>query len=225
MVRYILQSSKKLFSWFFTIFLMVIFSGFFLTALAIAGEVQLEWEVNTEPEASGYILYWGGTSRFYPDSVDIGNQNTYTISGLEEGRRYYFSVTVYDDVGNESTYSNEVYTVVRETDSDQDGLSDADEISIYATNPLSTDTDRDGAGDGLEVIHGSDPTDILSIPYCAADFDQDGDVNSMDMNQSLAEYGRNNCSNNCDGDFDSDGDVDGKDFSLFIKFFGTSGCP
>jgi hypothetical protein len=225
MVRYVLQNLKKLFGWFFAIFPMVFFSGFFFLAPSIAGEIQLEWEFNSEPEATGYIVYWGGTSRIYPDSVDIGNQNTYTISGLDEGRRYYFSVTVYDDVGNESTYSNEVYTVVRSADSDKDGLSDTDEINFYATNPLSTDTDRDGAGDGLEVAHGSDPLDVLSIPYCAADFDQDGDVSSMDMNQILAEYGGMICSNTCDGDFDTDGDVDGKDVSLFIKFFGKSGCP
>ena len=42
-------------------------------------------------------------------------------------------------------------------DSDGDGLSDGEEVSA-GSNPLNTDTDGDGALDGSEVIAGSDPT-------------------------------------------------------------------
>ena len=47
--------------------------------------------------------------------------------------------------------------VVVDLDSDQDGLSDADEINIYGTNPLKSDTDGDGYLDGDEVKNGYNP--------------------------------------------------------------------
>src|SRR5215212_9762661 len=43
------------------------------------------------------------------------------------------------------------------TDSDGDGLYDADETGVYGTNPSAYDTDGDGSGDGEEVYNGSDP--------------------------------------------------------------------
>jgi hypothetical protein len=42
-------------------------------------------------------------------------------------------------------------------DSDHDGLSDADEINIWHTDPHDPDTDHDGFSDGLEVQNGYDP--------------------------------------------------------------------
>ena len=42
-------------------------------------------------------------------------------------------------------------------DSDDDNLSDYDEIHIYTTDPLNVDTDGDGASDGKEVELGTDP--------------------------------------------------------------------
>ena len=47
--------------------------------------------------------------------------------------------------------------VVVDLDSDQDGLSDADEINVYGTNPLKSDTDGDGYLDGDEVNNGYNP--------------------------------------------------------------------
>ncbi len=44
-----------------------------------------------------------------------------------------------------------------EVDSDGDGLSDADEIEISGTDPLTFDSDGDGVGDGDEVAAGTDP--------------------------------------------------------------------
>ena len=38
-----------------------------------------------------------------------------------------------------------------DVDSDDDGISDGDEVLTYSSNPLSTDTDGDGLEDGLEA--------------------------------------------------------------------------
>ncbi|MDD4332968.1 MAG: hypothetical protein PHT51_02545 [Patescibacteria group bacterium] len=42
-------------------------------------------------------------------------------------------------------------------DSDEDGLSDRDEVRIYSTDPLNPDTDGDGIVDGEEVKNGYNP--------------------------------------------------------------------
>ena len=58
-------------------------------------------------------------------------------------------------IGEENTLVPEEVAV--DLDSDQDGLSDADEINVYGTNPLKSDTDGDGYLDGDEVKNGYNP--------------------------------------------------------------------
>ncbi len=53
-------------------------------------------------------------------------------------------------------------------ESDGDGLSDADELTRYLTNPVQLDTDGDLLDDGLEVTYGSDPLDPSSSPLGAS---------------------------------------------------------
>ena len=42
-------------------------------------------------------------------------------------------------------------------DSDKDGISDYDEITLFKTNPFNADTDGDGYPDGVEILNGTDP--------------------------------------------------------------------
>ncbi|UCE10287.1 MAG: M20/M25/M40 family metallo-hydrolase [Candidatus Thorarchaeota archaeon] len=56
-------------------------------------------------------------------------------------------------------------------DIDGDGLSNLDEINVYGTDHLSSDTDTDGMPDGWEVVNGLDP---LSAGDRFADPDEDG---------------------------------------------------
>lgn len=46
---------------------------------------------------------------------------------------------------------------LREKDTDQDGLSDFDELYIYSSSPYLKDTDSDGISDQQEVAQGTDP--------------------------------------------------------------------
>src|SRR3989441_12234822 len=77
-------------------------------ALSSAAPVTLAWDPNAEPDLAGYKLYYGFSSGSYPLSVDVGNLTTYTLSGLLEGRIYYFATTAYNLSLAESGFSNEV---------------------------------------------------------------------------------------------------------------------
>ena len=55
-------------------------------------------------------------------------------------------------------------TTPADQDSDQDLLTDDEEIFKHGTDPFDADTDQDGAPDHVEVEAGSDPLDPTSIP-------------------------------------------------------------
>ena len=60
----------------------------------------------------GYRVYYGVASRTYTNMVDVGAATNVTISGLVEGKTYYFAATAYNILGLESDYSDEVvYTI------------------------------------------------------------------------------------------------------------------
>ena len=57
--------------------------------------------------AVGYVLHFGTKPGNYSASVDVGNVSEYIISEDFEPGIYYFAVTAYDEVGNESGFSVE----------------------------------------------------------------------------------------------------------------------
>jgi hypothetical protein len=61
-------------------------------------------------------------------------------------------------------------------DSDGDGLSDAEELSL-GTNPFNSDTDGDNYSDGYEYYAGNDPNDSMDYPLAVVIFvdDESGD--------------------------------------------------
>jgi hypothetical protein len=60
-------------------------------------------------------------------------------------------------------------------DSDSDGLPDAQEISIYHTDPFNSDSDGDGYTDGEEIKHGFSPYNkIIGVRLDKNDQDKDG---------------------------------------------------
>lgn len=84
-----------------------------LTAsLQAAGSVTLAWDANTEPDKSGYNVYFGETIGNYTNKIAAGNLTSFTVAGLTESKTYYFVVTCYNASGLESDFSNRVsYTV------------------------------------------------------------------------------------------------------------------
>lgn len=75
---------------------------------ALAAEVTLAWNPNTESDLAGYRIHHGTASGNYTVHIDVHNVSTYTVTGLTEGQTYYFAATAYDASGNESEYSNQV---------------------------------------------------------------------------------------------------------------------
>ena len=69
--------------------------------------VTVSWDANRESDLSGYRVYYGTRSADYNEQISVGNVTSFRVSGLEEGRRYYFAVTAVDVSGNESGFSNE----------------------------------------------------------------------------------------------------------------------
>jgi len=67
------------------------------------------WNANTESDLAGYRVYYGTSSRNYPNSISVGKVASATVSGLTVGTVYYFAVRAVDAAGNLSGYSAEVY--------------------------------------------------------------------------------------------------------------------
>lgn len=69
--------------------------------------VYLAWNPSPDTAVAGYNVHYGLASRTYTKIVPVGNATNVTISGLVAGATYYFAATAYDDIGQESGYSDE----------------------------------------------------------------------------------------------------------------------
>jgi hypothetical protein len=78
----------------------------FLAPCALAASLTLAWDASAG--ATGYIIHYGTASRNYTATVEVGNTTTASLSGLDPAKVYYMAVTTYDDVGDESKFSNEI---------------------------------------------------------------------------------------------------------------------
>ena len=77
--------------------------------------VTISWETNTladgttiDSSVTGYRVYYGTSSRNYPNSISVGKVMSSTISGLTKGTKYYIAIKAEDTSGNLSGYSAEV---------------------------------------------------------------------------------------------------------------------
>jgi Fibronectin type III domain len=79
---------------FSVLLLLACFSG-----KAIAADITLAWDHNSEPDLAGYKLYLGNSSRNYTHVTDLGLTTQYTISNLMDGTVYFFTLTAYNQKG------------------------------------------------------------------------------------------------------------------------------
>jgi Fibronectin type III domain len=77
-----------------------------------AASVSLTWNPSSDTNVTGYNIYYGTSSGDYTTEINVGNISVITISNLTAGMTYYFAVTAFDAVGDESFFSNEATFIV-----------------------------------------------------------------------------------------------------------------
>ncbi len=73
---------------------------------AYAAQVSIAWNPDTG-QVAGYKLAYGTSTGNYANTVDAGNNTSYTLQNLS-GATYYFVVAAYDSSGNQSPPSAEL---------------------------------------------------------------------------------------------------------------------
>jgi hypothetical protein len=97
----------------FTLSVLAIISILLLTApLCRAAQVVLAWDPNPEPSVTGYRVYYGTSSYYYSNVIDVGNRTDCTITGLLPGITYYIAATTCSSTGDESNFSGEIVYAV-----------------------------------------------------------------------------------------------------------------
>ena len=165
--------------------LLTLFLGTWIfVPAARASDVTLKWDppttnVDETPlvDLAGYKLYYGTSAGSYNTVIDVGNVATTAIPNLDEGIIYYFAVTAYDDLGNESGFSNEVNKVILATPPGN--------IDVYT--PASA-TRVDGYDlIALELSWGSTLLDTNWNPL--SDLDNNGFIDQSDLNILIGNFG------------------------------------
>ena len=87
------------------------------------------------------------------------------------------------------------------TDTDNDGVSDRDEIEVYGTDINNRDTDGDGYSDWIELNNGFSPLENNGLRLEDADFDKDGLTDYLEL-----RFKTNIKNSDTDGDGYSDGE-------------------
>jgi hypothetical protein len=76
-----------------------------LTVVAGIGTVELAWDRNAEPDVRGYRVYRAVDTGDFQRIVDMVDVPAYSDHEIQTGKRYRYSVTAVDQVGNESARS------------------------------------------------------------------------------------------------------------------------
>ncbi|HAA03994.1 MAG TPA: hypothetical protein DCE18_11535, partial [Syntrophobacteraceae bacterium] len=123
---------------------LILLSTILFSQPVLAASVTLAWDANTQTGVTGYKIYWGTSSGNYPDSKDVGNVTTYTVTGLNSGTTYYFVATSHTNTGAESGFSNQVSTTTPVVNTAP--VASSGSLSVSGKNPaygslIATDAD------------------------------------------------------------------------------------
>ena len=142
--------------------LLTLFAFIFFANLALAGSATVSWNANTESDLAGYKIYYGTSPRTgtdpktcglcgYSTSTNVGKVTNYVFSNLTNNQTYYFSVSAYDTLNNESAFSSQVskYVSIMSADLNGNGRVNTQDFSILlsywgSTSKPPADLNRDG---------------------------------------------------------------------------------
>ena len=202
----------------------------------VEGRVRISWNLNSEPDVTGYKVYFDDDQSGPPytglaygigqsSPIDVADANEHYIKELRTGHLYYIAVIAYDIGGNHSVYSDELtYLHELAADSDGDGLPDEWEyLYKYYSNgldPLASDAMMDNDGDGLtnwqEYESGNNPLN--------ADSDGDSVGDAHDQCPGTVSGITVKASGCPAADGNDDGIIDLEDFARLAEYW-LSGQP
>ena len=145
----------------------------------IAGE---DTEANATIDA-GVIWTWGATVP--PDYTAIGGPTDSDGDGIPDDEEAEWGTDPFDpDTDDDGLTDGEEILQYKtdplNPDTDLDALKDGEEVHTYTTDPLRRDTDNGGVADGHEVIEDGtdplDPSDDLALYELYIQFDYDKDI-------------------------------------------------
>ena len=142
------------------------------------------------------------------------------VDGFSEGNCGLFTLNITEavDTDMDGLFDQEeapLGTLPGVADTDEDTLSDGDEVNIHGTNPLEPDSDMGGVPDGQELLDGTDPNDPEDDLVCV-DPDDDGVCDPDDNCPLVSNADQLNADGDllgdvCDDDDDDDAVLDDDD--------------
>ena len=135
--------------------------------------IRAHWPSQPADGASGVEVY----ARPRLDAGGWSGVGTAAIPAGADGVAIEIPRSILPPGGAEAMF----FTLGLDSDTDGDGLSDAFERLVSATDPLLADTDGDGLPDGWEVRHGFNPLSAPGMGEADSDADGDGLPNSAEF--------------------------------------------
>lgn len=101
------------------IILIFVFAGYiyanYFGGRMPTGSAMLSWNASEDQTVAGYKIYYGKSPRTgdcpnggYDQIIDAKKATEYKMENLKIGQKYYFSVTSYNQAGQESCFSEEM---------------------------------------------------------------------------------------------------------------------
>ncbi|NQZ07055.1 MAG: DUF4214 domain-containing protein [Algicola sp.] len=127
------------------------------------GVHTIEWKHNNKREGAEA---WIDRVHFFEKDADNDQDGIYDGWEFSNGLDFNDPADALLDLDGDGLTNVEEYiadTDPRNADSDDDGLSDGDEVNLYGSNPNNSDTDGDGFDDKAEVDMGLNPIDAADV--------------------------------------------------------------
>ncbi|NDB65933.1 MAG: hypothetical protein EB168_09745, partial [Euryarchaeota archaeon] len=176
-------------------------------------------------DSHGQLYVWGSTEG------GIGEVPANMLGGVKQaemGQDFVIALVgdndadhlpdIFETETGEYISSTDTGTSPNNPDEDQDGILDGDEVALYGSNPLSTDSDDDGLSDTLELSLGLSLTSSDSDEDTFTDnHEHETGTDPLDPNEYPEDFGESAINIIADTTNDSDGDglTDGEEINIY----------